>query len=54
MGEFLEGHFALNLFHALIWTFLNKYGNKNSVLHLDKISSDSKYLKRFLSEMIIL
>ena len=54
MGEFLEGHFAVNLFHALIWEFLTKYGNINSIFHSDKISSDSKYLKRFVSQMMIL
>ena len=43
MGESLEGHFAVSLFHALIWNFLTKYVNINSVFHSDKISTDSKY-----------
>ena len=53
MGECLEGHFAVSLFHALIWKFLTKYGNINSVFHTDKISADGKYLNRFVSEMIL-
>ena len=44
MGERLEGHFAVSLFHI--------YGNINSVFHSNKISPDSKYLSRFVSEMI--
>ena len=34
---------AISLFLALIWKFLTKYGNINSVFHSDKISADSKW-----------
>ena len=44
---------AISLFLALIWKFLTKYGNINSIFHSDKISADSKCLKRFASEMIL-
>ena len=43
MGESSKGHFAVSLFHALIWKFLTKYGNINLVFLSDKISTDSKY-----------
>ena len=33
---------AISLFLALIWKFLTKYGNINSIFHSDKISADSK------------
>ena len=34
---------AISLFLALIWKFLTKYGNINSIFHSDKISADSKW-----------
>ena len=49
MGECLEGHFTVSLFHALTWKFLTKYGNIYSVFHSDKVYADSKYLNRFVS-----
>ena len=53
MQKCLEGHLAVSWFHALIWRFLTKYGNINSVFHSDKIFANSKYLSRFVSEMIL-
>ena len=38
----LQGTFAARLFLALIWKFLTKYGNVNSIFHSDKMSPDSK------------
>ena len=35
-------YFAVSLFLVLIWKFLTKYGNINSICHSDKISADSK------------
>ena len=35
-------HFVVSLSLALIWKFLTKYGNINSIFHLDKISADNK------------
>ena len=40
--EKVRRHFAIILFLALIWKFLTKYGNVNSIFHSDKISTDSK------------
>ena len=35
--------FAISLFLALIWKFIAKFGNINSIFHLDRIPADSKY-----------
>ena len=53
MGEFRR-YFVIALFLLLIWKFLTKYDNVNSVFHSDKIPADSKCWNRFLSEMILL
>ena len=53
MRECLEGHLTVSWFHALILRFLTKYGNVNSVFHSDNIFANSKYLSRFVSEMIL-
>ena len=42
MGE-VRRHFAISLFLALIWKFLTKCGNINSIFHSDRISADNKY-----------
>ena len=39
---FNSSPFAISFAVALIWKFLTKYGNKNSIFHLDKISADNK------------
>ena len=36
-------HFANSLFLGLIWKFLIKCGNINSIFHSDKITVDNKY-----------
>ena len=53
MGKCLQGHFAVSLLHVMTWKLLTKYGKLNWVFHSDKICADSKYLKRFVSEMIL-
>ena len=42
MGECLNRHFAVRFFLALVWKFLTKYDNVNSIFHYDKISADNK------------
>ena len=40
MGE-TRRHFVISLFLALIWKFLTKCGNVNSIFHSDRISADN-------------
>ena len=40
MGE-TRRHFVISLFLALIWKFLTKCGNINSIFHSDRISADN-------------
>ena len=40
-GE-IRKHFAISLFLALLWKFLIKWGNINSVLVLTKMGNDLK------------
>ena len=56
MGELenVRRHFAGTWFLALIWKFLNKFDNINSIFHLDKLSADNKCWNRFLSEILSL
>ena len=42
MGE-VRRHNAICLFLALIWKFLPKCDNINSIFHSDRISADNKY-----------
>ena len=46
-------YFAISLFFALIWKFVTKCGNINSIFHSDKITADNKYRNRFVSELIL-
>ena len=40
--ENVRRHFAVSLLIALIWKFLSKFDNINSIFHSDKISADNK------------
>ena len=44
MGEWenVRRNFAVSLLFALIWIFLTKFGNTNSIFHSDEISADNK------------
>ena len=53
-GRMLRSHFALGLFHVLIWKFLIKYDNICSIFHSDKFLYIYKCWNRFVSEMILL
>ena len=41
MGN-VRRHFAVSLFLTLMWKFLTKYDNINSIFYSDKISADRK------------